>query len=267
MVWEARSGTSGNYYVIIHRKATDWGTWPSVYSATYYEQQKLPSITGLHDDTAELLFKYATQNQIYKMHYDGTYWGAPVFVGEGTNPSVSVGNTTAKYVWTDGTTSPYQIKTSTETLSKTGLGTLAVAYHRATAVVDTASGAWFDMRLDKISVKTKTGKEFVIPFANAQEDPLTLTPAKAFDNLSSMPVVLPADAESLLVSYWNSGNSLSAIKTASNPLSVEIIVTNKSGNTIRMAALSAASENLPETKLLLTTPMSAFAGEEISVRT
>lgn len=96
VAWEARSGTTGNYYVIIHGKATDWYTWPNVYSATYYEYQQQPSITGLHDATAELLFKYYTQSAIYKMHYDGTYWGGPVLVANGTNPSVSVGNTTAK---------------------------------------------------------------------------------------------------------------------------------------------------------------------------
>lgn len=65
IVWEARSGTSGNSYVIIHRKATDWYTWSSVYSVTYYEEQQQPSVTGLHDDTAELLFKMVSQNSIY----------------------------------------------------------------------------------------------------------------------------------------------------------------------------------------------------------
>lgn len=142
-----------------------------------------------------------------------------------------------------------------------------MAYHRSTAVIDTTAGAWFEVRINHISVKTKTGKASLIPLATAQEDPLTLTPSKAFDNLSSTPVVLPTDAESLLVSYWNSGNSLSAIKNASSPLNVEIIVSTKSGATVRLAALSTASENLPETRLLLTTPISAFAGEEISVRT
>ncbi len=97
-VWEARYGTSGNYYVIIHRKAMDWFTWPNVYSATYYEQQKEPSITGLANDTAELLFKLSTQNSIYKIHYTGSSWGSPVYIGSGANPSVSVGYSAAKYV-------------------------------------------------------------------------------------------------------------------------------------------------------------------------
>ena len=265
VVWEARSGTSGNYYVIIHRKATDWGTWPSVYSATYYEQQQQPSVTGLANDTVELLFKYYTQNQIYKMHYNGSSWGAPVFIGTGTNPSASVGNTLAKYVWTDGTSSPYQIKTSTETLSKTG--SLTVAYHRSIAVVDTSTGAWLEVRLDKLLMKTKSGDEFIIPFETAREDDATLTPANAFINLSSPPVLLPADAESLQVSCQVSAQGLSAIKDASSAVGADIILSGKNGATLGLPVFRATSENIAETKLVLAAKISAFAGSELRLRT
>jgi hypothetical protein len=261
-VWEARSGTSGYYYVIIHRKATDWGTWPNVYSATYYEYQQQPSITGLHDGTAELLFKYYTQNLLYKMHYDGSAWNsAPVFVGTGTNPSVSVGNTSAKYVWTDGTASPYQIKISTETLSK--VNSLTAAYHRSVAVIDSTTSAWLEVRLDKLSVKTKSGSEFAIPFENAKEDDATLTPANAFINLSAPPVVLPADAESLLVNCQISAQDLSAIKNASSTVVADIILSGKDGTTLGLPILRATPENLAEDKLVLRAPISTFAGSEL----
>ncbi len=265
VVWEARSGTSGNYYVIIHRKATDWGTWPSVYSATYYQDQQQPSVTGLHDDTAELLFRLVTQSLLYKIHYDGTNWGSPVFVASGTNPSVSVGNTTAKYVWTDGTTSPYQIKTSIETLSKTNA--LTTSYHRSIAVIDTVTSAWLEVRLDKLSVKTKSGNEFTIPFENAKEDDATLTPANAFINLSSSSVLLPADAESLLVSCQVNAQGLSAIKNASSTVGADIILSRKDGATLGLPVFRATSENLAETKFVLSAPLSTFAGSEISLRT
>jgi hypothetical protein len=91
VAWEANFGANS---VILHRMATNWYTWPNVYSLTYYEQQSLPSITGLSGDTAELLFQLTTQNLIYKMHYSYSYWNAPVYVGPGTNPSVSEGQAT-----------------------------------------------------------------------------------------------------------------------------------------------------------------------------
>lgn len=71
VAWEAIQTSSG-YRLIIHRKATDWGTWPSVYSTTYYQEQQLPSLTGLINNTAELLFQYVSQAGVYKMHYDGS---------------------------------------------------------------------------------------------------------------------------------------------------------------------------------------------------
>jgi hypothetical protein len=123
-----------------------------------------------------------------------------------------VGNTTAKYVWTEGSSAPYQIKISSETLSKTGAGPLAMAYHRSIAIIDTTANAWLEVRLNKLSVKTRRGEEFTMPFANAKEDALTLTPANAFSNLASSPVTLPADAESLAVVCQVSGQGLSAIK-------------------------------------------------------
>jgi hypothetical protein len=253
--------------VIIHRKATDWYTWPNAYSATYYEEQQQPSITGLHDDTAELLFRMVTQNHLYKMHYDGTYWGGLTNVGQGNDPSVSVGNTTAKYVWTEGSSAPYQIKTSSETLSKTGAGPLAMAYHRSVAIIDTTANAWLEVRLNALSVKTRRGDELAIPFASAKEDSLTLTPANAFSNLASSPVTLPADAESLAVVCQVSGQGLSAIKNAAKPIVIELVFSGKNGATLRVPMITISTDGVPETKIPSMRGIAAFAGGEASLRT
>ncbi len=227
VAWEANSGSNS---VIIHRKATDYLTWPNVYSATYYEQQQQPSITGLQYDTAELLFKYASQNYIYKMHYDGTYWNqAPVFVGNGVNPSASImplGTTGAKYVWTavasPSSQPPYEIKLSSETLTKSTASPLATIYHRSIAVIDTTADNWLEVRIDKLAVQTKSGEELTIPFAEAKEDDNTLTPANAFANLASSPITLPFEAESLFVHCQVNGQGLSAIKKRESTINVEI---------------------------------------------
>jgi hypothetical protein len=253
--------------VIIHRKATDWHTWPNVYSVTYYEEQQLPSITGLHDDTAELLFRMVTQNYIYKMHYDGTYWGSPTSVGQGNDPTVSVGNATAKYIWTEGSSAPYQIKTSSETLSKTSAGPLAMAYHRSIAIIDTTTNAWLEVRLDKLAVKTRRGEEFTMPFASAKDDSLTLTPTNAFSNLASSPVSLPADAESLSVHCQVSGQGLSTIKNAAKPIVIELVFSDKNGATLRVPIINLSADGLAETKISSARGIAALAGGEVSVRT
>lgn len=273
VVWEARSGTSGNYYVIIHRKATDWYTWPNVYSATYYEQQKEPSITGLANDTAELLFKLSTQNSIYKIHYTGSSWGSPVYIGSGANPSVSVGYTAAKYVWRDGSAAPYQIKFSSEALSKAGEEPLTLAYHRSIAVIDTATAldstryAWLEIRLDNVAVKTKNGEEYLVPFVEAKEDSVTLTPQNIFENLASTIASVPAEAESLLIGYTFGGEGLSAINDISTNAAVDFVLNRKNGESVRFPVAAFNAENIPETKGVLALEASAFAGSEISLNT
>lgn len=265
VAWEANTGPYG---VIIHRKATDWYTWPNVYSVTYYELQSQPSITGLTGDTADLLFQCYGQTCLYKMYYNGSSWGVPVSVGSGANPSVSAGNTTAKYVWTGAAAAaPYQINLSSETLSKTDAGPLAVAYHRSIAVLDPDTNAWLEVRLDKMSVKTKTGEELSIPLVNPKEDSLTLTPPNAFANLASQAVVLPADADSLSITCLVSGQGLSAVKNSANPIGVDIVLTAKRGATIKLPVINSAAQNLTTKRLLLTTSIAAFAGAEVSLNT
>jgi len=272
VAWEAAS-TSNGERVVIHRKATDWVTWPSVYSVLSFilNQPQLPSITGLANDSAELLFQGFDLNNIYKRHYDGSTWGGAVFLAAGTNPSVSIGNTTAKYVWTSGSAAPYQIQTSTETLSKTQTGAasdkqLATVYHRSIAVIDTTTRNWLEVRLDKLAVKTKAGEEFAIPFAEAKEDANSLTPANAFANLASSWSTLPADAESLFVYCQVNGQGLSAIKSRANLINVEIALAKKNGATIKLPVITMSSESLPETKRTIALLASNLAGSEISLR-
>jgi len=277
VAWEAAS-TSNGERVVIHRKATDWGTWPSVYSVLSFilNQPQLPSITGLVNDSAELLFQGFDLNNIYKRHYDGSTWGGAVFLAAGTNPSVSIGNTTAKYVWTSGSAAPYQIQTSTETLSKTQTGAdmagqaggkqLATAYHRSIAVIDTTTGNWLEVRLDKLAVKTKSGEEFAVPFAEAKEDANSLAPANAFANLASSWSTLPADVESLFVRCQVNGQGLSAIKSRANLINVEIALAKKNGASLRLPVITTSSESLPATVRTIAIAASNLAGGEISLR-
>jgi subtilisin family serine protease len=267
VAWEAAIAATGER-VIIHRKATNWGTWPSVYSVLAFilNQPQLPSITGLANDSAELLFQGFDLNNIYKRHDDGSTWGGTVFLAAGTNPSVSIGNTTAKYVWTSGSAAPYQIQTSTETLSKISGKQLATVYHRSIAVIDTTTGNWLEVRLDKLAVKTKSGEEFAVPFAEAKEDAISLTPANAFANLASSWSTLPADAESLFVRCQVNGQGLSAIKDRANRIGIEIALAKKNGASLRLPVITTSSESLPATVRTISIAASNLAGGEISLR-
>ncbi len=265
VAWEARN-TSSNYRVVIHRKATDWFTWPSVYSLTYYQEQQLPSITGLQNDSAELLFQMISQSSIYKIHYDGAYWGNPVYVAAGRNPSASIGNTQAKYVWSQGSTAPYEVKISAETLSKAAADSLQTTYHRSVAILDTAQAAWLEIRLDNMSIKTVKGEEWLIPFAQAREDSSALTVGNAFANLASELVNLPADAESLSVQYTVSGKGLSAIKNFSTDIDVALALIEQSGNTTTVPLFKITTENLQETKQIASVNVAGMSNKQSSLQ-
>lgn len=158
-------------------------------------------------------------------------------------------------------------------MSKAGEELLALSYHRSIAVIDTATAldstryAWLEIRLDNVTLKTKNGEEFVVPFAEAKEDSATLTPQNIFENLASTIASVPAEAESLLVDYTVAGEGLSAINDISNSVTLEFVLTRKNGETVRFPVAALTAENISETKGVLALEASAFAGDEISLST
>jgi len=270
VAWEATHNSGAE--VVVHRQATNWVSWPTnTYTIIiYYQGLKLPSITGLASapsETAELLFQNTSQSSIFRMHYDNAYWNSVFSLATGFNPSASIGNTTAKYVWTSNSAAPYQIQISAETLSKASDKKLAINYHRSIAIIDTAAGKWLEVRLDKLAVKTKSGEEITIPFAEAKVDDNTLTPTNAFANLASSSIRLPADAESLFVHYQVNGEGLSAIKKRDNDINIEMAWSIKNGATSRRSVINTSAEGLPQTKHTIALAAANLAGKEISLRT
>lgn len=276
VAWEAINQSSVR--VVIHRKATNWYTWPSVYSVTYdnLNQQQLPSITGLANATAAMVFRPASQNNILRMNYTGSQWCVAEYIDQGFYPSVSMGNTSAKYVYPMGTAPPYQIKLGNETLNgvvdciptlskTTAQNELGLLYHRSVAVLDTVTNAWLELRLNEISVKTLGGDELLLPFETAQEDSLTLTPARAFVNLASSAFTLPADAESLFVSCLIGGQRLSSLKNG-NTVNLSLAFTGRNGGSRSLPLVATNSDSISITTLKLAARITSFANSEASLR-
>ncbi|MGH7492756.1 MAG: S8 family serine peptidase [bacterium] len=205
----AGSGSSNYDHTIIYRRTTNYMTWPSEYFAIYYEQQQLPSITALASNKIDVIFQLTSSTQIYKQHFDGDLWSAPTYIAAGRYPSVSVGQTTAKYVWTSGSFLPYTIQLSSETLSKE-TEDLQPQYSRSIAWLDSA-GAYLEIQLHSIRAKLKSGVEQPLEFVRASLDSFQLTTANAWDLLASPNSLLPAEAESLLVEYTLEAVSLEKV--------------------------------------------------------
>lgn len=219
------SGSSNYDHSIIYRKSTNYSTWPSEYTAIYYEQQQLPTITALASNKIDVIFQLTGSAQVYKQHFNGSSWSAPVFIAAGRYPSASVGQTTAKYVWTSGASSPYTIQLSSETLSKE-TGNERPEYSRSISWLD-GMGAYLEVQLNGIRAKTKSGAEQPLEFVPASLDSFQLTTANAWDLLTSTSSLLPAEAESLVVEYTVDAENLQkVVEPGTGPRQIKLNLTD-----------------------------------------
>lgn len=124
VAWKKLIGSGSSIYdhLIIHRRSTNYSSWPNEWFGTYYNSQENPSISALATNKVDLLYNTPSQfgtQTVYKMRFNGSTWGGPSSVAtNGRYPSVSSGSTTSKYVWTSGSSSPYSVILSSETLQK-----------------------------------------------------------------------------------------------------------------------------------------------------
>lgn len=225
------SGSSNYDHSIIYRKSTNYSTWPSEYTAIYYEQQQLPTITALASNKIDVIFQLTGSAQIYKQHFNGSSWSSPVFIAAGRYPSASAGQTMAKYVWTSGASSPYTIQLSSETLSKE-TGSERPEYSRSISWLD-GFGAYLEVRLNNIHVKTKNGVEQPLEFVRASLDSFQLTTANAWDLLASTSSLLPAEAESLIVEYTVGAENLEkVVEPGTGPRQIKLNLVDSDQRTV-----------------------------------
>jgi hypothetical protein len=225
------TNNSGAYrHSIIHRKSNGFDNWPNVYTELFGDRFR-PSITSVSSSTADLIFQYAVNdNGIAKMRYNGSSWGSVTTVSSvGKYPSVSTGSSNAKFVWTSGSSSPYTVNLSSETLSKSVSD--QPSYSRSIAWLD-SSGAYLEIQVHQIGVKLKNGTEQNLDFVSDSLALAQLTPANAWSFLAAVPSLLPVDAESLFVDYTVAANNLQSVANAGGNRYVSVNVKNINGHTV-----------------------------------
>jgi len=198
------SGSSIYDYLIIHRKSTNYYSWPNEWFGTYYCSQENPSITALATNKVDLLYHSPSQfgtQYVYKMRFNGSSWSSPTSIASnGRYPSVSSGSTTGKYVWTSGSSLPYTVMLSSETLQKELEINPLDYYSRSIAWLD-SSGSFLEVRLHPIYLKMNDGTEQRIDIIPASLDTFNLTQENSFNLLSSVPFQIPANTEEIVFDY------------------------------------------------------------------
>ena len=252
-VWKRLTNNGATEYdhVILHRRATNYNTWPNEYSLTYYSYQELPSITGIASNKVDLLFQVPSKfnNNIGKMRYNGSTWNAPTTVAlDARYPVVSPSFSTAKYVWTSGLSSPYTVMLSSETLNKESEEDPLKYYSRSIAWLD-SSGSYLEFRLHPIYLKMKDGSQKRLEIIPVSLDTFELTLTNSSNMLSSVPFKIPLNADELVFEYSISAKDIDNILVGSvNSLQPIFCLVNNGNQIIAQMSQShfISSSQLPE---------------------
>ncbi len=216
--------------VIVHRRGT--GSF-SIFdlNSTLYN----PSITGHDNDKRSIVF-YKTYNSIYRAHYNGSSWSLSFIASQGKYPNISTGSATAKYVWTDVSDSPYEIKLSNEQLPSGGLLKMADAtaenpvenliHHRSAILQDSVSSTLLWVEFGELSLTDKAGNSNAISLQGIDDEKIMLNSDTLFSYLYSEPVTLPSNADTVswyLHIYGNDADELIASGFENIEIEVQLV--------------------------------------------
>lgn len=220
VAWKKLIGSGSSIYdhLIIHRKSTNYTSWPNEWFGTYYNNQENPSISALATNKVDLLYNTPSQfgtQYVYKLRFNGYYWNQPTWMASNARyPSVSSGSTTAKYVWTSGSSSPYTVMLSSELLQKELEINPLDYYTRSIAWLDSV-GSYLEIKLHPFYLNMKDGSKKRIDIVPASLDTFDLTLSNSWDLLSSIPIQIPSDAAELVFDYSVSGSDIKNLFTES----------------------------------------------------
>jgi hypothetical protein len=224
VAWDAEDTYNPGTRVIVHRKG-NFRSFYSEYSILQYQSQNKPSISGLSDAAAWVLYQNSNGDGVWKMHYNGSSWDGSygTYIAGGFNPQISTGTTQARYIWTQGTSAPYQISVGTSALSKAG------GWHYARTVnltgPDGKSSVGFTLNAITLIHKGGTNEEAQFDFTPLDTTALTYT--NAMEHLASTQFVVGQDVDSIIIDYTITGLNTASLSKQSSAWP-EILLTESS---------------------------------------
>jgi hypothetical protein len=202
VAWEATDMQSGAAPVVIHRKGTS-GNFGSQYSVINHQRAASPSISGLASDNAWMVFQRTQQGALGRVRYSysgGQWtWGTPVNGPAGNYGQISVGSTTAKYLYTSGTSSPYTVNLGSESLTKED--PLAMVYFRELNFIDTMTGSCLTLEIEQPKVVHKDGTVSSIAFTDVPPDSVFIPTTEILSYGKTSPFAVTALTDTLRVRY------------------------------------------------------------------
>jgi hypothetical protein len=203
-------------------------------------------------------------NSIYKMRFNGSNWGGPTLVAQNSvYPSVSIGSTTAKYVYTNGAESPYTVTLSSETLSKKT--TFAQDYYSRSLAIMNNPEEYLEVVLNKMFFRMKDGSKQRIDFESVSLDTFKLSTENAFNLMKSIKdLTIPVGADELVFDYKIRGENIEKViegNLSKINLTFGLDVPSKSIKRNKQNAIDVLNGNIKETKQEIIIPLSTLGAE------
>ncbi len=284
VAWEGKK-TSNNKYVIVHkRKTSSWGV-PKYFEPGSGNEFHRPSITG-HSDVKRSIVWHDNYGAVYRTYTaDGNTWSTMAWADTWLqHANLSAGTSTAKYVFTGGSDSPYQIYLSSETLPLGGMGKLLASaegaqehlkmlpcpqhYHRAAMLADTTNSLLLWVQWGEITVKTRKGEEIPVSFVTWEDSLSKITQETAFTYLTTESLLLPDDADSLewMQELYACGLERTVTRGTCD-LEVELAEA-KTGQPLAVLNQASLPVSLTESRTegKVITDISAYKGEEVVLK-
>ncbi len=241
------------------------GTWPYQYWQVSGWDQITPSITALASNKIDLLFQNSN-NALYKQRFNGSSWAAPSLVAlpSSRNPSISIGSSSAKYVYTNGSYSPFSVEMSTETLSKENESENVEKYYSRSVAFIESDESFVEYILHDIKLIKKDNSEAVVNLIPAELTDKSLTLVDAFSLQVSDYVDIDKDVIAIAVDYnINSSNSEKVVNDVEKPVSHFIKITDQDGKELINSTkiIDISQENEIFNKQSISVPVSGISGK------
>lgn len=246
------------------------GSWPYQYWQVSTWDEVTPTITALASNKIDLIFQ-ATNNGLYKQRFDGTNWNSPSLVAYPTSkyPSVSIGGTSAKYVYTAGNYSPFTVQLSTEVLSKENdFADVEKYYSRSIAFIE-SEGSFIEYILHDIKLTKGDKTEMLLTMLPAIVEDKNLSTIDAFDVQSSEYFVLDNSAKEIVVDYnINSMNSEKVVSDITKPVYLVVTILDENGKQLNKVnkLIDITQKNETFYRQSITIPVAGISGN-IKIKT
>ncbi len=247
------------------------GGWPYQYWGVTSGNQYSPTITALATNKIDLFYTTDSYLLMYTRN-NSTTWSSPISKGTGNfdrYPSVSIGSTTANYIWTSGLYSPHSINIGNPALSKESEPGFD-NYSRSIAIMNNPE-EYLEIVLSKMFFKMKDGSIQRIDFLPADLEELKtkenfdLTTSNAWDLMKGIKdLTIPVGADELVFDYTVRGENIDKVLEGNLnqiDLSLGLNIPVKGEKAEKTKSIIVNSGKITETKLQEIISLSSLAAE------